>query len=149
MCFHELVFCLLWIARSDSPTDAVRMPITILIVDDEQSIRKLIRVVLRGSVDAVFLEANDAAEGLKIARQHRGPLDLLISDVVMPGRMNGIEMAAQLSQARQEMKIILMSGYAPEALTMGPDWHFIQKPFAVSEILERIASILADHWVAA
>src|ERR1700676_4528566 len=114
------------------------MPITILMVDNEESIRKLIRFVLKGFVDAVFLEANDGAEALKIARQHRGPLDLLISDVVMPGRMNGIEMAVQLSQARQEMKVILMSGYAPEALTMEPDWHFIQKPFAVSEILERI-----------
>lgn len=148
VCFHELGFSLLWIARSDSPAHAVRMPITILIVDDEHGIRKLIRFVLKGWVDAVFLEANDAAEGLKIATQHRGPLDLLISDVVMPGRMNGIEMAAQLSQARQGMKVILMSGYAPEALTMEPDWHFIQKPFAVSEILERIGSILTDHWVA-
>jgi len=46
--------------------------------------------------------------------------------------MNGIEMAAQLSQSRQEMKGILMSVYAPEALTMEPDWQFIQKPFAVS-----------------
>src|SRR5579862_7339302 len=124
-------------------------PITILIVDDEEIVCKLIQVALKGSIDAVFLEANDAAEALKIARQHRGPLDLLISDVVMPGRMNGIEMAAQLSQARPEMKVVLMSGYPLEALTMEPDWYFIQKPFAMSEIRERIGSILDRQTVPA
>jgi DNA-binding NtrC family response regulator len=125
------------------------MPITILIVDDQRSIRNLIGVVLKGSVDAVFLEANDAAEALRVARQHYGPINLLISDVVMPGRINGTEMAAQLSQSRPEMKVVLMSGYAPEAITMKPDWHFIQKPFPALEIRERIGSILTDHWVAA
>ena len=59
--------------------------------------------------------------------------------------MNGIEMAAQLSHARPEMTVVLMSGYAPEALTMEPAWHFIQKPFALPEIRERIGSILIDN----
>ena len=61
------------------------MPITILIVDDQRSIRKLIRGVLKGFVDAVFLEANDATEALKIARERSEDIDLLISDVVMHG----------------------------------------------------------------
>ena len=122
---------------------------TILIVDDEEIVHKLIRVALKGSVDAVLLEANDAAGALKIAREHRGNIDLLISDVAMPGRMTGTDMAALLSQARPEMKVVLISGYAPEALTMEPSWHFIQKPFGASEIRERIGSILTDHWVAA
>jgi two-component system cell cycle sensor histidine kinase/response regulator CckA len=122
---------------------------TILIVDDEEIVRKLIRVALKGFGDVVFLEANHATEALKVAREHRGSIDLLVSDVVMPGRMNGTEMAAQLSVARPEMKVVLMSGYPPESLTMEPAWHFIQKPFAASEILERIGNILTDHWVAA
>ena len=125
------------------------MPITILIVDDQEIVRKLVRVALKGSVDAVFLEANDAAEALKVAREHRGPIDLLVSDVVMPGRMNGIEMAAQLSHAHPEMRVVLMSGYPPEAVTMEPVWHFIQKPFGVSEIRERIGSILTGNRLAA
>ena len=125
------------------------MPITILIVDDEEIVHKLIRVALMGFGDIVFLVAKDGAEGLKIAREHYGHIDLLISDVVMPGRMNGAEMAAQLSQSRPEMKVVLMSGYPPEALTMKPSWHFIQKPFPALEIRERIGSILTDHPVAA
>ncbi len=127
----------------------MKMPMTILVVDDEEIIRKLVRVALRESVDAVFLEANDTAEALKIAREHREPIDLLVSDVVMPGRMNGIEMAAQLSQAHSEMRVVLMSGYPPEGLTMEPAWHFIQKPFGVSEIRERVGNILTEHCVAA
>jgi two-component system cell cycle sensor histidine kinase/response regulator CckA len=122
---------------------------TILIVDDEEIVRKLIRVVLKGLGDVMFLEAKDGTEGLKVAREHCGPIDLLISDVVMPGRISGTEMAAQLSQSHPETKVFLMSGYAPEALTMEPDWHFIHKPFTVWEIRERIGSILNENWVPA
>ena len=125
------------------------MPTTIMIVDDEEIVRKLIRVTLRRSGDIDFLEANDAAEALKIARQHRGEIDLLLSDVLMPGKMNGTEMAAQLSQVRPEMKVVLMSGYAPEALRMKPDWHYIEKPFGALEIRETIGRILTEKCVAA
>jgi len=115
---------------------------TILIVDDEQSIRKLIRVVLEGSVDADFLEASDAAGALKIATEYQEPIDLLISDVVMPGQMNGTEMAAQLFRARPDMKVVVMSGYDPDLLTIRPEWTFIQKPFEASEIREIIGNVL-------
>jgi DNA-binding NtrC family response regulator len=125
------------------------MPLTILIVDDEEIFRKQVRVALKRSVDAVFLEANNAAEALKSAGEHRGVIDLLVSDVVMPGGMNGIEMAAHLSKVRPEMKVFVMSGYAREALTMEPSWHFIRKPFGMSEIRERIGSILTDNCLAA
>ena len=128
---------------------AVSVPITVLIVDDDEIVRKLIRLMLRGSRRYRFLEANDASEALKIAGQHRGDIDLLLSEVVLAGRMNGTEMAAQMSQARPEMKVVLMSGCAPESLTMEPAWHFIQKPFSVSEIQERIGSILDRQSVVA
>jgi DNA-binding NtrC family response regulator len=123
-------------------------PVTILIVDDEEIVRSLVRAALK-AVDAVFLEARDTEAALKVAREHCAPIDLLISDVVMPGRMNGTEMAAQLSHARPDMKVVVMSGYAPEALSMKPEWHFIQKPFAVSEIRERIGGILTGNCLAA
>jgi two-component system cell cycle sensor histidine kinase/response regulator CckA len=127
----------------------MKMPITVLIVDDEEIVRKLIRVALKGSRDVVFLEAKDGAEALKVAREHREPIHLLISDVVMPGRMNGTEMAAQLSQSHSDMKVVMMSAYTPESITMKPDWHFIQKPFGTPEIRERIGSVLDRQSVAA
>ena len=124
------------------------MPITIMIVDDDVIIRKLIRLMLKGSEDIIFLEAKNTTEALKIAREHLGLIDLLISDVMVPGGMNGAEMAAQLSHTRPQTKICLMSGYSSEqlkTLTMEPHWHFIQKPFAVNEIRERVGKILADN----
>jgi two-component system cell cycle sensor histidine kinase/response regulator CckA len=123
------------------------MPTTILIVDDEEIVRKLIRVALKGSGD-VFLEAKDAAEALKIATEHRGPIHLLLSDVMMPGTMNGIEMAATLCHARPETKVLLMSGYCPDVFTMESEWSFVQKPFAAWEIREKIRSVLTETCLA-
>ena len=125
------------------------MPTTIMIVDDVEIVRKLVRVSLRESEDTDFLEAKDATEALKISREHRGPIHLLVSDVVMPGRINGIEMAARLCDTRPETKVLLMSGYAPDTLTTKPEWSFVQKPFAATEIRERVQSILTDNCLAA
>src|SRR5260370_34919454 len=107
------------------------MRTTIMIVDDVEIVRKLVRVALKGSVDTDFLEANDAAEALKISREHRGPIHLLVSDVVMPGRMNGIEMAGRLCHTLPETKVLLMPGYAPDVLAIEPEWDFVQKPLSV------------------
>jgi two-component system, cell cycle sensor histidine kinase and response regulator CckA len=120
-----------------------------MIVDDAEIVRRLIRVALKGFEDTDILEANDSTEALKIAREHRGPIHLLVSDVVMPGRMSGIEMAATLCHTRPETNVLLMSGYHPDVLTMKPEWHFVQKPFAASQIRERIMSILTENYLAA
>src|SRR5262245_41731527 len=122
---------------------------TILVVDDVKIVRRLVCVALQGCDDTDFLEAQDATEALKIAREHRGPIDLLLSDIAMPGSISGIETAVRLCQSRPETKVLLMSGYAPEALTIKPDWRFIQKPFAASEIRAVIRNIFADSCLAA
>ena len=121
---------------------------TLMIVDDVEIVRKLVRVALKGTEDTDFLEAKDAMEALKIAREHRGPIHLLLSDVVMPGRIGGIEMAARLCDTRPETKVLLMSGYTPDVLTTKPEWNFVQKPFAASEIRERVRSILTESLAA-
>ena len=123
------------------------MPMTILIVDDEEIVRKLVRVALKGSDEADFLEAHDAIEALAISKEHRGRIDLLLSDIVMPGGMNGAEMAAKLSDTHPETKILLMSGYELQGLPMRPGWHFIQKPFAASEIRDTIRKVLGQSAV--
>jgi DNA-binding NtrC family response regulator len=135
------------------------MPTTIMIVDDAEIIRKLIRVALKGPEDTDFLEAKDATEALKSAREHRGPIHLLVSDIVMSGRMSGVEMAGRLCHSRPETKVLLMSGYVPDVLTTRPEWSFVQKPFArkqrgcfkdwASEIREKVQSILTDNCLAA
>jgi hypothetical protein len=68
---------------------------------------------------------------------------------VMPGGMDGTEMAALLSHTRPETKVCLMSGYPSETVPMEPGWRFIQKPFTASEIRRRVGSILAENCLAA
>ena len=124
------------------------MATNIMIVEDAETIQTPVRVALKPSIDAVFLNAGDATEGLRVAREHRGRIDLLVSDVEMPGRINGIEMAATVCEAHPETKVLLMSGYRPEALAAKPDWHFIKKPFSVTEIRRRIRSLLKKYGLA-
>src|ERR1022692_2637519 len=125
------------------------MPTTIMIVDKAVFVRKMFRFALKGSVEALFLEAKDAAEAFEIAREHQGPIHLLISEVVMPGRMNGAKMAERFCGIRPETKVLLMAGNAPEGATMKPNWHFILMPLALSEIRESVGNILAPNYLVA
>ena len=123
------------------------MPTTIMIVNEALFVHKVVRLALKGSVDAVFLEANDAAAAFEIAREYRGPIDLLVSDVAM-GKMSGIEMAASFCDIRTETRVLLMAGDTPEG-AMKPSWQVILKPFALSEIRESVGNILAQNYRAA
>lgn len=137
------------------------MSITLMIVDEAEIVRNLIHGALRGSVATDFLEAKNATEALKTSREYRGPIHLLLSAVVMAGRMTGIEMVTKLCRTRPETKVLLMSGYVPEVvghfqsdplpfltrLTIKPEWNFVRKPFAASEIRETIRNILAEKFL--
>jgi DNA-binding NtrC family response regulator len=125
------------------------MPTTIMIVNEALLVRKVVRLALKGSVDAVFLEANDAAGAFEIAREYRGPINLLVSDVLMSGRMTGIDFATTFCDIRPETKVLLLAGDAPDGATMKHDWQFILKPFALSEVRESVGNILAQNYRAA
>src|SRR6266853_2272658 len=102
---------------------------TILLVEDEESLRTLTRNQLEDSGYTV-LEASCGSEAIRIARQHRGPIHLLLTDVVMPG-MNGRVVAENLSASRPETRVVYMSGYmgfSDYGLT-NLDAIVIQKPF--------------------
>jgi len=116
----------------------------ILIVDDEDIVRKLIRLALRELEDVDCIEATDAEEALAISKRYRGPIDLLLSDVMMPGSMNGAEMALKVSDARPEMRVLLMSGHGVQAIKMKPGWRFIAKPFGASEIRDTVRRVLGE-----
>ena len=120
------------------------LPTTILVVDDEEIVRKLVRVALNGPGSTNILEAKDSTEALQVSEGHSGRIDLLLTDVTMPGPMNGTEMAVKLSHERPETKVLLMSGYDVQAVSMEADWQFIQKPFAASEIREAIRNVLVN-----
>jgi CheY-like chemotaxis protein len=119
---------------------------TILVVEDDGSIRELACRVLAGHGYAVLAASNgEDAKGL--CEQHPGPIHLLLSDIVMPG-MSGPAVAQLLKTIRPEMKVLYMSGYTDDAIVrhgvLVHDTPFLQKPFAPSRLAEKVVEVLAS-----
>jgi CheY-like chemotaxis protein len=113
---------------------------TILIVDDEETIRALIREALLLEGYHV-LEADDPKRALYISKQYEHPIHLLVSDVVMPG-MNGRELADKLVRERPHLRLLFISGHTANLLMRNGidnlDERFLQKPFSTSTLLEKV-----------
>lgn len=110
---------------------------TILLVEDEINILKFIKDILEEKGFTV-LAALDAETALRNARRHSGRIDLLITDIVLP-RLNGVKLGWKLLEDHPDMKILYMSGYAPETVSQYRNFtegeNFIQKPFGLHELL--------------
>src|SRR5207237_3754219 len=117
---------------------------TILLVEDEEFVRKMIRSILERNGYRV-LEANDASTALKVSADHEGPIHLLLTDVVMP-KMSGRELAEKLLQSRPEAKLIFMSGYTEHAIlhqaAIQRGAEILQKPFSPHALARKIRDIL-------
>ena len=117
---------------------------TILLVEDEELVRVMLFEVLKSEGYKV-LEAHHGAEALAMAARHEGPIDLLITDMLMP-ELNGWELASRLVEARRSLPVIYMSGYTDDEaksygkLEAGGD--FLQKPFRPQEMLIKIRQVL-------
>ena len=118
---------------------------TILVVEDEHSLRKLTRTMLDKGGYRV-LEAADAAEAMKIAADSSLFIDLLLTDVIMPG-MSGGDLANKLSPERPEMRILFMSGYTDGAIeakgNLKPGLVVLRKPFARETLLRAVEAALS------
>jgi two-component system cell cycle sensor histidine kinase/response regulator CckA len=132
------------------PTPTQRGQI-ILLVDDNDAIRDLIRLALHGQGYRVETCA-DSREAVAIARQLPAPPDLLISDVEL-GELSGPDMAAQLRLEYPKLKILFMSGYpgADSSVVSGfnsaaatSDASFLGKPFSLHRLFQRVEEILAN-----
>jgi two-component system cell cycle sensor histidine kinase/response regulator CckA len=117
---------------------------TILLVEDEAVVRDLVRQVLQETGYAV-LEAANGEQALQLSHTHRGPIQLLLTDVVLPG-LGGPEVAEQLASTRPEIRVIYMSGYAQEtSMRYGiPERQrlFLQKPFTPTTLLTHVRAAL-------
>jgi PAS domain S-box-containing protein len=121
-----------------------RRPETILLVEDEEGVRSLLRKMLRKKGYTV-LDARDGGEALFVSKEHQGPIHLLLTDVVMP-KVNGWELAKRLAPLRPEMKVLFMSGYTDDAIVRHSmadvDTSFIQKPFTPDGLVEKVGELL-------
>lgn len=107
-----------------------------LIVDDEPCIRSYVRAILeRDHIQSV--EAENAVQAMRMLQRFTGRLDLVVSDIRMPGDMSGIDLAYAIRNLFPTVPIILISGYADDAgvTRAGADFEFIPKPFAPAAIL--------------
>jgi two-component system cell cycle sensor histidine kinase/response regulator CckA len=111
---------------------------TILAVDDEPLLRNLIATVLQDHGYAV-LTAESGAQAINIFRSHPGEIDVLISDIVMPG-MDGPTLAVELLRSQPDLKVLLMSGFC-DAAQLSFGFEFIAKPFALSDLIEKVREL--------
>jgi len=132
-------------AHVEEPVDEVAGGTeTILVVEDEPTLREIARIFLEGYGYRV-LEAVDVHEALQIAKTLADPIHLLLTDVIMPG-MSGRQLASQILTARPEMKIVYMSGYTDDMLAhheiLEPEVRLLQKPFDKLQLARKIRSAL-------
>jgi CheY-like chemotaxis protein len=117
---------------------------TILLVEDEPSVRGLVFEALRLSGYTV-LEARHGIEALLTGTRHMGPIHLLLTDVVMP-QMSGPEVADKLTIVRPDMKVLFMSGYPDHPVfsqgSLHKDTAFLQKPFTPNVLVQKVREVL-------
>jgi PAS domain S-box-containing protein len=117
---------------------------TILVVEDEESVRGIVRESLEAS-GYTLLEAANGAEALELVSRHAGPIDLLLTDVVMPG-MGGRELAQKLRDVQPQVQTLYMSGYTDDAVVRhgieAETMSFLQKPFNVPGLARKVREVL-------
>ena len=122
---------------------AVHATETVLLVEDEDSLRSLLRELLE-SFGYSVLDASQGEDALRVAREHTGTIHLLLSDLVMP-RMGGRELAERLTRLRPGIKVLFMSGYAAGAAPnheIPPDAPYIEKPFTADALAGALRALL-------
>jgi PAS domain S-box-containing protein len=119
---------------------------TVLIVDDEPSVRMLVTDVLE-ELGYAAIEAADTISGMKVLRSDVR-IDLLITDVGLPGGMNGRQMADAARETRPKLKVLFITGYAENAAIgngrLEPGMHVLTKPFAMDNLASRIKTIIGE-----
>src|SRR4051812_13827650 len=125
-------------SNAASPEPEAGPPATILVVEDEEAIRMILRTALEMRGYRV-LTAEDAAAGLRASKAHEGRIDLIITDMLMPG-MNGSDLVRVLLPDRPDVHVIYVSGYLGSEVDLPPlptgQTVFLPKPFTPRELIE-------------
>ncbi len=118
---------------------------TVLLVEDEPAVRSLVReVLIRGGYSV--LEAGDAQQAFEVAARHRGAVELLLTDLVMPG-VAGDELARRMALERPDLRVLYISGYSDHVLNrkgvLMEGTRLLQKPFSPEDLLQAVEETLA------
>ena len=134
-------------APRQPPASHLRGDETVLLVEDEAMVRELASRVLSGH-GYLVLEAEAGADALETCRRHEGPIDILVTDVVMPG-MNGSELAGRIANIIPDAAVLFISGYTGGALVehgvLQDGIHFLQKPFSPHRLVSKVREVLDAH----
>jgi two-component system, cell cycle sensor histidine kinase and response regulator CckA len=117
---------------------------TILLVEDDAQVREVGMALLR-SYGYNVITAVDGLQALSLWDEHEDKIDLLMTDMVMPGQLNGLELITRLRERRPDLKAILVSGYQPELVQevkLSPITKFMQKPYRKAELAQALRSLL-------
>jgi CheY-like chemotaxis protein len=118
---------------------------SILVVEDEEVVLKLVRSILERA-DYRVLTARNGADALRLMEEHREPVHLLLTDVVMPG-MSGPQLVERLRERLPALRAVFMSGYAADAMPRPGEagrTGFIQKPFTAAMLGAKLRQVLAQ-----
>jgi signal transduction histidine kinase/CHASE3 domain sensor protein/CheY-like chemotaxis protein len=118
---------------------------TVLVIEDEAAVREIASTALRGCGYNV-LEAADGEEALRVFNAHTGRVDLLLSDVVLPGKVRARDMVEQITSVRPDVRVLYMSGYSENAIIhhgrLDDGVELISKPFKREQLAHRVAQVL-------
>jgi len=141
----------LTVAETPTPGSLPAGSETILLAEDEPAVRTLAAHILRVHGYEV-LEARDGEDAIRVADEYLGSIDLLITDVVMPGR-GGRQAAEVIRRSRPGLRVLFMSGYTDDAVVrngvLHDQVHFIQKPFTAAAFIDEVRKVLdadSSHW---
>jgi CheY-like chemotaxis protein len=142
----------IYLPRAEDPHDQEAKPVhvetargseVVLLVEDEEGVRRLARLMLEQSGYTV-VEASNGRGALSLCESHSGPIHLLVTDVIMPG-MGGRELAERAARLRPEMKLILMSGHTDDVIFEQGVRHgtsFLHKPFNKMQLVGKVREVL-------
>jgi two-component system cell cycle sensor histidine kinase/response regulator CckA len=130
--------------KEQIPVENLNGSETVLIVEDEDSLRKLVQKALQEYKYRVLM-AENGEDALRISKEHEGTIDLMITDVVMP-KMSGKETAERLQPLYPQMKVIYMSGYTDDSIVhhgvLAPGLNFLEKPFSPGGLARKVREVL-------
>jgi CheY-like chemotaxis protein len=131
--------------RSSAPVELPRGSATVLVVEDDPAVRE-IAVAILDELGYHVLQAEDGEEGLHAFGQHVGTLDLLLTDVVLPGKLRGGDLAERMTAVRPEIRVLFMSGYTENSIVhhgrLDDGVQLISKPFTREQLARRVAELL-------